>query len=753
MGDAWDLLSLKNLSAAVVARSMVPKIDGCFLTETENIDHTSFIDALKEVMAPWAQVPNNLWTMLISELHKRSIYAGFVVSFIYSENIERIPCCGAETLQWTSRGQYTDVVSLPPMLLSAMTARLAAGLICLDVSNIYIDDQFMDALARSGAAQTLQKLVTNSNQLTDASAASFGALSQLRELVFDNKAFVGSKTVQTISKLPNLEVFKIIYAESGLPIFLHTVLAPEALPSLRILRCHQLMYGEQNVTVRDLRLIIERRSNRDTIEDLDVEIYLDEPDDRDYLALHALLPNWRGIPYYNSEDPTVFEKVSHKLPTWPRRVASEFRPVSTKDFIEAASKSPRLEHLVVTLDSFPRGNIPLSDFKCLNHVELSEMSHFTSISWPDTLQHLVVAVMSHEDPTALDRLVESLCTPALAKSLKNLTVRSFKGLFTEDHVHKLLASLPNLGSLTLGLVGVTSDSQQVKTIRFSHPKLHQIPTLIGINYMTLIPSWAPSFTSIRLDSRVSQPEISSVTVQSIDADSFSALVPLTQRSMPQHLRFHSGFSTRPDDLDLSIIKQMKSIVKFESTMAHSLDDLDLIFKSLPFLSHFYTAFSCSGSATISVAHPRLAYLQLAQHVGSPKPADPVPITISISADELPWLRHLILRLPNASVSNITLPNFDKLEEVALTLAKVSPVDVNISDCRRLRSLEFVSITFKSMHIHQVPSMVEMNLRECSLAEAFGRSDFSASLPASTGMTDQSKFKFAEGTADDIIFNL
>jgi hypothetical protein len=699
-------------------------------------------------MAPWSQVPQNLWSLLTSELFKRSIYAGYIVSFVYSGNIDSIPSCDPRDLQWWFSGEH---LSFPPMLLPSLAARLASGITSLYLCTLYIDDQFMEALARSGAAETLQKLVMCPNIITDASAASFAALSQLRELQFNDEGSIGLLTLQSVAELPNIEVLQIFQTGLGLNVTARVLLAPQALPNLRKFICYEDVAPQESFTMSDLRALIEKRSNLELIESLHLELSEAEQNDaRELLALHDLLPNWICFLHILDvcDDPEVFSKLSHKFERWRRHF--EFAPTKTDDFTAAAAKVPRVKMWEIQMEHSFRGSIPMHLFKHLKNLNLSELSHFTGITWPDTLESLTVAVMSHEDPSALDRLVDSLCTPALGKSLKDLSIRSFQASIHEGHLHKLLAALPNLQCLAFGQRGTTTNTlspSTTKVVPFSHPKLSSVPGLDGPE-MQLVPCWTPSLTMLRSGEALA--EVGKISTQT--------LANVRVFSMDDVTRITVGSDLNPQQLILRLmnfnadsVAQMKNIVSLITDMVVTLVELETMVKSLPLLCRCMAAVSFRESSVMAFQHPRLNSLRLSQR----EEAGFTPeVTVDLSADTLPSLHRLMLDIPNANISNFSLIGFDFLHEVELASVP-SALAVTIEQCERLSRICFKAASFKSIKMKDLPSLRLLDLQKCALVQGTPRTSFCASLPATARIEahGESYKKSIQGTFEDVIFNL
>jgi hypothetical protein len=682
-----------------------------------------------------------------SELFKRSIYAGYIVSFVYSGNIDTIPSCGAEILKWTVRGGLHGFLSFPPMLLPSFAAHLASGIISLDLHNLFIDDRFMEALARSGAAETLQKLVMIPNRITDASAASFTSFTQLKMLKFYEELPNNCKgpwmlMLQSIAQLPNLEVLELPETGLGLCFVLDTVLATSALPYLREFTCFD-RDEDDLVTMRYFRELIELRPHPELIENIQIHLWdRGEDAEKEYLALHAIMPNWNGDVGAMENVSALFDAISHKL-TRLSTYIFDFRPAAPEDFAIAARKVPRAQNLDIKMDPVFRGPVSFAEFKHLKQLSL-KMSHFTQITWPEKLLSLTVDLLSSEDATALDRLVESLCTPALGKSLEELSLTLYKGSMEETHLRKLLCALSNLQDIEVALPRGSSSlsTPHSKVLRLSHPKLTQMPLLTYFDF-SLVPSWTPSILDLNCDS-VQLKDTRQWSLGSLQSLSITE-VPTHSGPLPQHLILqpHATINIRT----LKALTKLRNIISLDLRTALLLTELATVVESLPLLTYCKTFVACHDSHQISLQHRRLNDLSILQRTED-APATPFELTVNFSSDKLPALRCLSLDFPFATIPQILMTNFHELEVVDVSAAR-GPVGLELRECERLLSFKLVNANFKSINMSSLPALHEVELRKCLLMEEFTISDFSASLPSGVKVTAFNEDKSGRAFFGDI----
>lgn len=351
--------------------------------------------------------------------------------------------------------------SISPREITVDCARLLQmGLKKLDMTTTLIYDDFLEALASSGASKSLLEFTCTSAPLTDASSASWKAFPQLQRLNINSSPYITVVSLREMAKLP-LEVFQFELPKPSLEECIGI------LASLPAIRKFDIKFFKRNFH-RDfpmMKAMLQDWPARRTISKIRFSGSVPAlPDNQSVLSFHEFFPNLKLLSAVGNWD---------RYPMDPRAIPSCFSNLRLFSFNDSvsipqgtleslATSLPALRHLVLWFPTDSDETVTLSSFTSL---QMLSVEPFRVTEYPATLRELHLGMqpfaMRTLTPQKLDELIDAIC---LLSSLERLVTSQLQ--LSEDNFRKILTSFPRLSSLTCA-----TESQ----LPISHPRIASAP--------------------------------------------------------------------------------------------------------------------------------------------------------------------------------------------------------------------------------------------------------------------------------------
>jgi hypothetical protein len=724
---------LEDAANLVLARQMVLKVEDIILKDDgttldavfEAVECVAFLcfstsladKTFANLSKCFRNFTHNVVSSLSKELLQRlaakclrmSHYAGVVISFAMSSQLEVIDT-------------YTEhLMSAPfshPKLVRA-ASRLCEGLLELNISGAYADDEFIFSLARSGAAKTLRKFVARRCCfISDQSSSAWAALPQLEVVEIEIIPSGRDETLQALSLHPNITSIEIYSSIPTDPELLRIILAPERLPRLKVLT---ISTPDEN-GYRELDILLEvlqRRNNLHLIHSVRINTHWRMGSYEKVKQLHRLCPNLTSI---HADDLPCIEGIEF--------LAS---PLSNLTELSLTAVIPRITPKWVSLElpkycpllrTLTVDNIPVTDFSGFGNLEnLTVFSRrFENITgWSPSMKIVALdfrrAKPSPEVNTQADSIILSL-VPVMGK-LTEMTLHFPSESIKRRHLELIVESCNQLRSLSL-VCGKFEQAETTGQFILSHPKLVHFPTIANVEGLDVAPGNLPS-----LESSVSDWDLeTTMKVKTSCVPSLLAFsLPTCREDREAELVASVASSFGPSLMQLSMIQlrdhksfcdSIPAFFRLRHLSISSVTSIQVcqtVFRCLPWLSILAIAVQTAPGADFDfLRHPRLQsfLLRLFPEEGRDQSEyESGGITLSITSAHLPYLNDF--RVCNELMSapmNILLWELNFLQFLNLTGSNDNsgPCQVTINSCPLIDQIYLNTILLNRFEIDSAPHL-------------------------------------------------
>jgi hypothetical protein len=669
-----------------------------------------------------ASLPLELTRRIVKLICESSLHAGLIMASRLSSSLDSIS---------TSWIEEQDVApGFPPPVLANLLSNFAEGLIRVTLNDLYLTDDALDALSRSKAASTIQKLSISNALITDASAHVWQRFSSLKVLSLTYCDLLDLETFVALSKHQVVEKLDYVSFESGSPTscdLAPILLAPHSLPNLRSIQVSSSPIAKRSLFLPALLELIRQRPNRERLQELCYAPQMDDETDC-LVELHQLCPNLESLCTILS--PTqipLSEKILQNLGNVRSLESMDLSIQSKEELFDLAKRFTSLETLQLGAFGSSCLNFPVGSFDAFSN--LTSLDVKTSVVVPLHLPHGLKSLEYYAEdlqtpmaPEETNAFCDSICNSA--PKLKRL-VLVLPNSLDRRHVLFFLRRLPRLTKLSVG--SSKGDTPQSESIEICHPNLSSL--FMVLKHLKPVPAWWPKKTHFSVSGPVDPfnlldhshlPFLRSLNLSGRGSN-FDAALPSVINVIRRYghqidsLILSTYDSFTQDSLNLLLsLRHLHHLELKDSSVNQQMAQSLIV--SMPHLSKL--------GITVVVDTPDLSWLKMQRlrvlelTLLAPNEVDPTrPVdALILRPESLPLLSRLMVDVSSPVISAVRLSGFEHLSNLDISSSEMITLEIDIQRCQSLSVIEVSNVKIRSSQVSELPYLMKLHFMSCDLHE-------------------------------------